>query len=71
MLRITREEKEHNRLRELREGKGAAPSSPFPEPGIVEGRVSCSVASDSAIPRTVAHQVPLSRRFSGQECWCG
>ena len=33
--------------------------------------VSCSVGSDSAIPWTVAHQVPLSMEFSRQEYWSG
>ena len=33
--------------------------------------VSCSVASNSATPWTVAQQAPLSTRFSGQEYWNG
>ena len=32
---------------------------------------SCSVVSDSEIPWTVAHQAPLSMRFSRQEYWSG
>ena len=32
---------------------------------------SHSVVSDSAIPRTVAHQAPLSMRFSWHKCWSG
>ena len=32
---------------------------------------SRSVVSDSAIPRTVAHQAPLSMGFSRQEYWSG
>ena len=31
--------------------------------------VSLSVMSDSVIPRTVAHQAPLSMEFSRQEHW--
>ena len=31
--------------------------------------LSCSVASDSATPGTVAHQAPLSIAFPRQECW--
>ena len=31
----------------------------------------CSVVSDSAIPRTVARQAPLSVEFSRQEYWSG
>ena len=31
--------------------------------------VSCSIVSDSATPWTVAHQVPLSMKFSRQEYW--
>ena len=31
----------------------------------------CSVVSDSATPRTVAHQAPLSMGFSRQEYWSG
>ena len=37
-------------------------------------RVLCPVASiviSSLRPRTVAHQAPLSRRFSRQEYWSG
>ena len=30
-----------------------------------------SVVSDSATPRTVARQAPLSMGFSRQECWSG
>ena len=33
--------------------------------------LSCSVASDSVTPRTVAHQAPLSMGFSRQEYWVG
>ena len=33
--------------------------------------ISCSVMSDSVTPWTVAHQVPLSMRFSRQEYWSG
>ena len=33
--------------------------------------VSLSVMSDSVIPRTVAHQAPLSMEFSRQEHWSG
>ena len=33
--------------------------------------LSCSVVSDSATPRTVAHQAPLSVGFSRQEYWSG
>ena len=32
---------------------------------------SCSVASNSATPWTVAHQIPLSMEFSRQEYWNG
>ena len=32
---------------------------------------SCSVASDSTIPGTIAHQAPLSMEFSRQEYWSG
>ena len=32
---------------------------------------SRSVVSDSATPRTVAHQAPLSMGFSRQEYWSG
>ena len=32
---------------------------------------SCSVVSDSATPRTVTHQAPLSMGFSRQEYWSG
>ena len=32
---------------------------------------SCSVVSDSATPRTVAHQASLSMGFSRQEDWSG
>ena len=31
----------------------------------------CSVVSNSATPRTVARQAPLSMGFSRQECWNG
>ena len=31
----------------------------------------CSVMSDSTTPWTVAHQAPLSMKFSGQEYWSG
>ena len=31
----------------------------------------CSVVSDSATPRTIAHQTPLPMRFSRQECQSG
>ena len=31
----------------------------------------CSVMSDSAAPRTVVHQAPLSMEFSRQEHWSG
>ena len=31
--------------------------------------VSCSVVSDSATPRTVAHQAPLSMEFSRKQYW--
>jgi len=31
----------------------------------------CSVVSDSATPRTAAHQGPLSMGFSRQEYWTG
>ena len=31
----------------------------------------CSVMSDSATPRSIAHQVPLSVEFSRQEHWSG
>ena len=31
----------------------------------------CSVASDSVTPWTVAHQAPLSMKFSRQEYWSG
>ena len=34
-----------------------------------DGSVSHSVVSDSAIPRTVTHQAPLSMGFSRQEYW--
>ena len=37
----------------------------------VEKSVGCSVVSDSATPRTVAHQAPLSVGFSRQEDWSG
>jgi len=30
-----------------------------------------SVVSDSVTPWTIAHQAPLSMRFSQQECWSG
>ena len=30
-----------------------------------------SVVSDSTVPRTVAHQAPLSMRFTRQEYWSG
>ena len=33
--------------------------------------VSLSIASNSATPWTVAHQVPLSIRFRRQEYWSG
>ena len=33
--------------------------------------VSHSVVSDSATPRTVARQAPLSMGFSREEYWCG
>ena len=33
--------------------------------------LSCSVASDSATPGTVAHQAPLSIAFPRQEHWSG
>ena len=33
--------------------------------------LSCSVASDSAAPWTVAHQAPLPMKFSRQEYCCG
>ena len=33
--------------------------------------ISCSVMSDSATPRTVARQAPLSMGFSRQEYWSG
>ena len=33
--------------------------------------VSCSAVSDSATPWTVAHQAPLSMKFSRQEYWSG
>ena len=33
--------------------------------------VSCSVASNSATPQTIAHQDPLSTEFSRQEYWNG
>ena len=33
--------------------------------------VSHSAVSDSATPRTVAHQIPLSAEFSRQEYWSG
>ena len=33
--------------------------------------VSCSVMSDSAIPRTVVCQTPLSMGFSRQKYWSG
>ena len=33
--------------------------------------VSCTVASDSATPWTIAHPAPLSMGFSRQECWSG
>ena len=33
--------------------------------------VSCSVVSDSATLWTVAHQAPLSMKFSRQEYWGG
>ena len=33
--------------------------------------LGCSVVSDSATPRPVAHQVPLSMGFSRQEYWNG
>ena len=33
--------------------------------------LSCSVVSDSGTPWTVAHQAPLSVRFSRQEYWSG
>ena len=33
--------------------------------------VSHSVVSDSAMPRTVAHQASLSMEFSRQEYWSG
>ena len=32
--------------------------------------VSCSILSSFAIPRTVAHQAPLSVEFSRQQYWC-
>ena len=32
---------------------------------------SCSVMSDSTTPCTVAHQTPLSNRFSSQDYWSG
>ena len=35
----------------------------------MSGSVSCSVISDSATPRTVAWQAPLSMGFSKQEYW--
>jgi len=37
----------------------------------VSESISCSVLSDSATPRTVAHQAPLSREFSRLESWSG
>ena len=33
--------------------------------------ISCSVMSNSAIPRTIAHLAPLSMEFSRQEYWRG
>ena len=33
--------------------------------------VSCSVMSDSATPRTVTQEAPVSMEFSRQEYWCG
>ena len=33
--------------------------------------LSRSVLSDFATPWTIAHQAPLSMRFSRQECWSG
>ena len=33
--------------------------------------ISCSVMSDSVTPWTIAHQVPLSMRFSRREYWSG
>ena len=33
--------------------------------------VSSSVMSDSATPWTIAHQAPLSMKFSRHEYWCG
>ena len=33
--------------------------------------ISCSVVSTSVTPWTVAHQGPLSMRFSTQEYWSG
>ena len=36
-----------------------------------EGSVSRSVVSDSATPRTVPRQAPLSMGFSRQEYWSG
>ena len=32
---------------------------------------ACSVVSDSAAPRTVAHRAPLSMGFLRQEYWSG
>ena len=49
------------------------PRLPFRKTG-VRCHVLCavsSVVSDSAIPRTVAHQAPLALEFSRQEYWSG
>ena len=50
--------------------KGAAAVLNSPK-ALCQHKYVTSVVSDSATPRTVAHQAPLSMGFSGQKYWSG
>ncbi|CAI9174745.1 unnamed protein product [Rangifer tarandus platyrhynchus] len=43
----------------------------FQPKGIFPSLLGCSVVSDSVTPWSVAHQAPLTMRFSRQEYWSG